>query len=285
MRDAGLEAPVLFDGAGYKFENLPEPEKWIQQQALAGATRRLLPGVFIRWDKDSDAEFIDVVEAQRRIATDLGALILVAVDVRWVARRTELVIEELQKCRFGAALVLGHRADPLSAGGAVEGLRHVAAKVERLFQFRCDHGSIGGMAFGAEHASIGLTTTTRHFATTEMRPRRRPGSSARLFVRSLLDWFLAHDVAGWTAAGRNVICHLPCCGGKPLSRFLDPDLDARWHNMNALADFARHILDAEPADRRIEFLNGCRDAVSQYGLAGFQGPEDPKAQLTNWVFS
>ncbi len=285
LRDTGLEAPLLFDGAGYKFENVPGPERWIQLQALADAAQYLLPGAFIRWDRDSDAAFVDIVKEQGRVAADLGAMMLLAVDVRWVARRMEMIVDALQSTGQAVALVLAHRADPLSEGGAVEGLRQVASNIERLFQFRNDHGSIGGVAFGAEHASFGLTTSTRHFATVEMRPRRRPGTSERLFVPSLLDWFLAHDVAGWTAAGIDVNCHLPCCGGNSLSRFLDPELDAKWHNMNALADLARHIFALEPSDRRIEFLRICREAVSQYDLAGLQGPEDPKPQLTSWVFS
>ena len=284
LREAGLEVPVLFDGMGYKEEKLPAPEVWVQQQARVGAARCLLPGVNVPWDKESDTAFVDIVQEQGRIAANLGAMILLAVDVRWVAKRQDLVAETLRSTDQAVALVLAHRADPFSASGAIPGLRRVASMVDRLFLLRSDHGAIGALVFGAEHASIGLTTTTRHFATAAMRPRRRPGSSARLFVRPLLDWFLVSDISGWTAAGNNVRCSLSCCDGDSLSRFLDPDLDARWHNMNALANFADFVLNAEPTDRATEFLNGCRSAVSQYGLAGLQGPEAPKAQLTSWAF-
>ena len=283
LRDAGLEVPFLFDGTGYAVENVPGPEQWIQQQVIVGAARLLLPGAFIHWDRDSDAALKQTVREQGRIAEDLGAMILLALDVRWVAKRTELVVDALQSTGQPVALVLAHRADPLSEGGAVEGMQRIASRIDPLFQLRSDHGAFGSVVFGAEHASIGLTTTTRHFATAVMRPRRRPGSSPRLFVRPLLDWFLVDDIAGWTAAGSNVVCPLACCHGASLGRFLDPDLDARWHNMNALADFADYILNAEPADRIAIFRNACRDAVTSYGLAGFQGPENPKAQLTSWA--
>ena len=271
LRDAGLESPILFDGEAYKEGTELRPEVWAQQQVAAGAVRVLLPGEFIPWDKDFDTVFSDIVREQGRIAADLDAMMLIAADVRWVAKRTQLVVDALQSTGQGVALVLAHRADPLSVAGAVPSLRRVASKVAGLFQLRGDHGVIGSAAFGAEHASIGLTTSTRHYATSAMGPRRRPGSSARLFVRPLLDWFLASDVAGWTAAGGNVDCHLPCCGGNSLSRFLDPDLDATWHNMNALDDFAGYVLNAEPAERPAVFLEACRSATSQYGLAGFQG--------------
>lgn len=285
LRDAGLEGPFLFDGMGYKGDNLYEPRTWVQQQSRVGAARLLLPGVFIPWEKDSEAALADIFKEQGRIADHLGAIILAAVDVRWVARKTDLVVDSLLSTGQPVALVLAHRADPLSVGGAVPGLRRVSSKVEHLFHLRSDHGSIGAVAFGAEHASIGLTTTTRHYATTDMRPRRRPGPSARLFVHFWLDWFLASDIAAWAAAGRHIVCPLPCCGGGSLSRYFDEDQDATFHNLNALAAFTEHVLGAESADRATEFLNACQDATLEYGLAGLEGPKDPKAQLTSWMFS
>ena len=285
LRDSGLEIPLLIDGMGYKFENLPKPEKWVEQQSRVGAARLLLPGVFIPWERDSEAAFVGIIKEQGRVAKDLGAMILAAADVRWVARKTDWVVDSLLSTGQPVALILADRGDPLSVGGAVIGLQRLASQIVLLFLLRSDHGSIGALAYGANHASIGLTTSTRHYAHSSSGAWRNPGSSARLFVRPYLDWFLAHVVAGWTAAGSSLLCPLPCCGGGSLSRYLDDDFDATWHNMNALAEFASHIVAAEPADRRAEFLNACRHAASQYGLAGFQGPEDPKAQLTSWSFS
>jgi len=180
------------------------------------------------------------------------------------------------------ALVLADRADPLAVGGAVAGLRWVAQRVPQLIILRSDHGAIGAVAFGAVHASIGLNTSTRHFATSAMRPRRLPGGSSRVFIRPLVDWFRSSEIAGWTAAGLDLSCRLSCCNGAELARFLDDDLDATWHNMNALADFAE-VLNVNAEDRGLEFLNDCRAAAALYGLAGFKGPENPKAQLTGWA--
>ena len=116
-----------------------------------------------------------------------------------------------------------------------------------------------------------------------MRARRVPGGSSRVFIRSLVDWFRASEIAGWSAAGVDLRCNLQCCNGAGLDRFLDEDVDATWHNMNALADFADVIFSVNEEDRAIEFLNTCRAAASRYGLAGFKGPENPKAQLTGWA--
>lgn len=248
------------------------------------AARALLPGIYLSWDAE-DHEFTRSVQEQSRIASALGAALLIALDSRWLARKTELTVEALRSADAPVALVLAHRADPLSPKNAVQGLRRLASRMESLSLHRSDHGAIGALAFGAEHASIGLMTSTRHYATQAMRPRRRPGPSARLFVRPLLDWFLASEIAGWTAAGKDVICPLACCSGMNLAMFDDPDLDATWHNMNALADFANYICNATASDRGVEFLQQCSSAARRYGLAGFDGPEKPKAQLTGWVLS
>ena len=46
---------------------------------------------------------------------------------------------------------------------------------------------------------------------------------------------------------------------------------------------AYYVLDADPLDRPSVFRQEVRKAVARYGLAGFNGPEDPKRQLTGWA--
>lgn len=285
LRDAGFAGAVLFDGTGYKRTDLPPVAGWIREQRAAGADRLLLPGVFLPWDKDDDAHLVSTVRAQARIAAHFDATVVLAIDAHWIAKKSDFLTDILRATEQPIALVLAHRADPLSLGGAVAGLRWLSARVPRLSVLRSDHGAIGAIAFGADHASLGLTTTNRHFATSTMKPRRAPGQSSRLFVRQLLDWFRASEIAGWSATGADITCGLRCCNGAPLSRFLDDDLDATWHNMIALADFADFVLNADPDDRGTEFLNECRSATARYGLAGFKGPENPKSQLTGWALS
>ena len=283
-----LGIPTFFDGLGYKPDQEPlDPKDWVRRQRRVGSVRPLLPGIFLHWDKDGALDsLIGIrVQEQDRIASSLGASTLVALDARWLTRRTEVLMKALQSMEAPIAIVLAHRSDPLAPQGAIQGLRRVVSRVDRLSVLRTDHGGVGALAFGAEHASIGLMTSTRHYATSDMGAWRRPGRSARLFVRPLLDWFLAGDIAGWAAAGNNFICSLPCCNGRGLERFLDPEADDETsHNMNALANFASYICNATAEDRVVEFFQQCHSAVSRYGLAGFKGPENPKAQLTSWSF-
>ena len=285
LRDCGFEKPVLFDGLGYAGKELPAPDRWVAAQANAGADRALLPGAFVPWDKEGCALLTTVIEEQARIAADLDATVLVALDARWLAKRYEMLTDALTSVEGPVAVVLADRADPLADGRAVMGLRWLAARLHHLSILRSDHGALGAVAFGADHASIGLTTSTRHFAASGMKPFRLRDDSARLFVRQLLDWFRAAQIAGWSAAGTDLLCALQCCEGGTLDRYLDADRDAMWHNMNALADFAEYVVNAPATDRSTVFLDVCRSAASRYGLAGIHGPEQPKAQLTSWVLS
>lgn len=283
LREGGFSVPVLFDGCGYAGQDLPPPAEWVALQAEAGADRQLLPGVYAPWDKDDNAGFKALAKEQSALSADLDAGMLIAIDSRWLVKKCDAVLEALLDSDRPTALVLADRADPLAVGGAVQGLRRLAQSIPQLSILRSDHGALGAVAFGAVHASIGLSTSTRHYATAAMRARRVPGGSSRVFVRSLVDWFRASEIAGWSAAGVDLRCNLQCCNGAGLDRFLDEDVDATWHNMNALADFADVIFSVNEEDRAIEFLNTCRAAASGYGLAGFKGPENPKAQLTGWA--
>ena len=284
LRPQGLDVPTLFDGMGYAGNELA-PEVWVADQRAANADRVILPGIFVSWAKTETASMSSAVLEQSRIASDLDATVLLALDARWIARRASDLVDVLSEVRCPIALVLAHGGDPLSLNGAVEGLRHLVRRVPRLSLLRTDHGGVGALAFGAAHASMGLTTTTRHFAASDMAPRRIIDNSSRVFVRSLLDWYRAAEIAGWSAAGTDFSCRLPCCLGATLSRYLDPDLDVTFHNMTAMADFADYILNADPSDRSRIYLEHCRAAIARYGLAGFNGPEKSKAQLNSWAFS
>lgn len=284
LRADGFEKPVLFDGTGYAGVDLPV-DRWVSDQRNAGADRALLPGIFLPWVKDDDSSLLKAVAEQARVAEDLDATMLIAIDGRWLARRHSLLGEALIAAERPAALVLADPRDPLAIKGAVAGLRSLAARAPHLSVLRCDHGGLGVVAVGGGHAAMGLSTSTRHFVATGMNAQRLVDNTARVFVRPVLDWYRAAEIAGWSAAGAQLRCSLPCCQGDSLARYLDRDLDATRHNVSALADFADFILGADPDDRATEFLNACRSAMSQYGLAGIHGPASPKPQLTSWVFS
>ena len=247
LRASGFEKPVLFDGMGYAGQEL-SVDKWVSTQHRAGADRALLPGVFIPWDKDDDTQLHRVISEQARIAADFDATMLIAIDGRQLARRHTALAAALIAAERPAALVLADPRDPLAIKGAVAGLRSLAGRAPHLSILRCDHGGLGAVAIGGGHAAMGLSTSTRHFVATGMKAHRLLDNTARVFVRSVLDWYRAAEIAGWSSAGAQLGCPLQCCRGESLARYLDGDLDATWHNMNALADFGDFVLNADPDD-------------------------------------
>ena len=183
------------------------------------------------------------------------------------------------------ALVLAGRGDPLSVSGAVAGLQRLASHIDDLSLLRTDHGGIGALSLGAKHASVGLTTTTRHYAPKFFNPHKDNEPSQRLFVPQLMDWFKALDIAAWAAAGLVFSCDLPCCDGLRLERFFDPDDDATLHNMTTLADLARRVVNAYGTEGLSYFIGECQAAMQNYGLGIVRGLEKPKPQLTSWALS
>jgi hypothetical protein len=65
--------------------------------------------------------------------------------------------------------------------------------------------------------------------------------------------------------------------------FLDTDLDPTLHNLTALSNLAEFILNAPASERAAIYVQECRRAAGEYGLAGNRGPERAKAQLTSWA--
>lgn len=286
LRTLGVDVPVFFDGLGYTGKELPPPEEWVRTQRQVGeTTQALLPGVFVHWDADGHTQVVATIREQGRIAADTKSSLLLALDARCLAKQTDVLIEELRAVGRPAALVLAGRGDPLSLSGAVSGLQRLASHVDDLSLLRTDHGGIGALSFGAKHASVGLTTTTRHYAPKFFNPHKDNEPSQRLFVAQLMDWFKARDVAAWAAAGLVFSCDSPCCNGAGLERFFDPDNDAALHNMTTLADLANRVLNADSNAGHTYFIGQCRAAMRNYGLGVVRGLEKPKPQLTSWALS
>lgn len=285
MRRSGFTKPVLFDGMGYASDKPFDPDSWVQSQSAAGADRLLLPGAYLDWDATSIEPLDKVVQEQSALAAALGVGALIAVDARWLSKRYKELTDGLASMGCPLAVVPASARDPLASGRAVEGLRWLSARVHDLALLRSDHGAIGAVASGARHAAIGLNGSNRHFVPPRKSAYAKPSSSARVFIPSLVDWFLAEDMAAWSVVELNLVCGLVCCGGESIGRYFDDQLDATWHNMCALSAVADQILDAERVDQPREFIDICSTATMLYGLAGVSGPVEAKAQLKAWAFS
>lgn len=286
LRALGIDVPILFDREGYRADEAPDPEEWVRTQLdVGGAARALLPGVLLSLDLDNPSEFTRAILEQGRIAEALGAVILVAVEAKVLGEHCDAFIDALGIAGRPVAIVLVDGGDPLALAGAVQGLQRCARQLSDMTLLRSDQGAIGAIACGANHASIGITTTTRHLTTINYPPRGRRDRSQRVFVAQAFDWFVARDIAAWRTTGLVFACDLTCCRGQTLDRFFDPDQDVRLHNMTTLAELAQAIIGADPSQRRELFIDWCIAATQLYGPGRVPNLVKPKPQLESWALS
>lgn len=142
------------------------------------------------------------------------------------------------------------------------------------------------LAFGARHASIGLTSGDRHlYPPGSGGPSgKRSDRTVRLFSWDLLDWFTAATIAGWSASEISIACNFGCCEGQPLARFFDERraIEAETHNRTVLAHLAAYVINAPDEDRRRLFASLCSEAVERYDRLGSMMIEPP-GQLAAWA--
>jgi hypothetical protein len=290
LRGSGWNTPVIFDRNGYDPRVSPvDTEQWFDEQAAAGADRLLTPGTWLAWEGGAETlERAVDIEAER-CSRHPDATAVFAIDHRWLTKSPMDLANALNGLGRTTALVLAHPTDPLSPNNAVQGLVALTRSVEALSILRTDHGGLGALVYGAQHAAVGLIGSHRHFVP----PNKTGGGktddrSARVFVRDLMDWFTGATIAGWVTERVNLRCHLGCCRGRSLARFFDPQYDgeAVVHNRLALSRLADEILDAPMEERRRRFSQVCLDAVELYGPMGkLSMVTEAKSQLNQWTFT
>ncbi len=291
LRDTGWDGTVIFDGNAYKMqEGAMDPNKWFLEQRTAGADRLLTPGLWVD-SASTSTTFEHQIEEEVNLARSFNATCLLAIDRRWFTKTSKLneMTFTLEGLDVPVAIVLGDKGDPMAYSGAVDGLVSSIKSIDKISILRCDQVGIGALAYGAAHASFGLTSSHRHVVPPGVSSFAKVNDrSARVFVRQLLDWFTASTIAGWSTTDVPLSCQATCCRGQAISRFLDDRLksEADLHNLTVLAGLAEEILCAPLEDgvRRQEFARICREAVSHYGTMGHWRTEiTPKRQLTQWA--
>lgn len=289
MRKRGWDCPVIFDRAGYDSKvSAIDPERWFDDQAQANADRLLTAGSWVAWDPTGDALKTAIEVEAKRTSNRLDATAVLAIDHRWLTKAPMDLARALLELDRPVALILAHPTDPLSVGNAVYGLLAVVKNVDDTSILRTDHGGLGAIVYGARHASIGLISSYRHFVPIGKSGGGKTGdTTARVFIREMMDWFTALTISGWGTMSWDLRCHLRCCEGQGFDRFFDPRFEqqAVVHNQTALAQLADDILNAPQDERRRLFAKMCSRAMDHYGAMGkLSMVTKPKQQLLQWAF-
>ena len=144
LRDSGFEGAVLLDAVGYAGRPI-DPVKWAREQAALGVDRKLMPGLYVPWTKGELGALGSAVEDECRVAKDLDATLLLAIDARWIANGIEAVIDALT-CGRPVALVLADSGDPLERKEAAANLRRLVVCHPGTALLRSDHGGLAARA-------------------------------------------------------------------------------------------------------------------------------------------
>lgn len=292
LRSRGWEGELLIDPAAYELEHslagtptLFGSDPWLDNQRAAQVAEYVSPGVYVP-ARDRNA-LVRGIESQTRWLEQAGSgRLSLAVHWRWLTVDLPAFTSELLGAGLPITLALADPNDPLGHAGAVKGLVKVLNEVPDVALFRADVGALGAIAHGATAGAVGTGTSVRHVV-----PPDRPAGGGRtgspsVFCPELLDWRLASVLAAFPR--RSVpICHLTCCQGQSLARFIGPGgtEEARRHNLHAVHDVARQILELDRTAQPVAFRNACRQALSALDRLelAVSTPQTPRPQLKAWA--
>jgi hypothetical protein len=216
---------------------------------------------------------------------------VIAVSHKWLTSSTaqRALISGLTSFEAPVGLMLGKDMDPLDNPRAVEGMVEVVQRVPNLALLRCDHGGLGGYAFGAIGASIGVGTSTRHYVPIGERSRKDLGDpTPRLLVGSLLHWWKGSRLAYYK--GDPLFDCAPCavCRGASLARFQDESLkmEAAAHSVEIWSTIGEQLVATDPSRRADAWIDLCKQAYDR--LAELEDRHDgllhpPSKQLRAWL--
>lgn len=161
------------------------------------------------------------------------------------------VIAAVKRSSHPVAVSLGHRSDPGSQPGVVEGLRRLVREAPDVSLWFTDLCGIDALAHGARAAAIGLAASHRHIVApgeTAHSPTVTDRSPNVLMPDLLRFRKSQHMTEQWFASTPAPTCDAPlCCNGQPLNRFDGSTEDrnaAHRHNVIQLMAMHRALLEA-----------------------------------------
>lgn len=262
-------------------------DEWLDRERSANVNEFLSPGEFIAV---SDTDTLKRVIAEQSVWTQAagGGRLVLYLDGRWLQNgREQAIIDSLEfdaDAGTPVAVALGDSGDPLKLTGAVAGYAHLVEAVPDIAVLRCDLGAVGGLAYGASWTSAGTGTANRHFQPpNKKKSSGAPGDVPSALVRQLLAFKIGTSLLA-LPKNRVPVCHLSCCGGKPLSRFNDKKwaAEVRAHNVETMAAIVSELLTVSDARQAGEWRRLCLAAVDARRALAAE-THDPNWDLTDQI--
>lgn len=245
-RQLNGSADVAFDGNRYSGSgrsygagNL-QPG-WLQAQDDLGLSFLTLDGGYIvDGDWDGIGRLLDAGAAGKQRFGDRVHVDL-AIDAKMLRHSPGRIVDLIGQSGCRVTLKLGHRTDPLARRDTVAALVQVLAANNRVSLGRTDLAGVGALAVGADHVSVGTTTSLRHVFP----PTKKSGGGGRnvdfaLIVPRALQFRQHVRVLEAIAADPDNprwVCLCGPCGGRSLER-IRTEQQAWEHSLSVVFDRA-----------------------------------------------
>lgn len=283
-----LAADDAKDGQQVLFSPEQSVETDLDAQRRNGASLAILPTGYVQGG--DRAALTAVLQAANLIDRD-DVILHLPLHYTW-AREPDVgkVIAAVNRSRHPVAVSLGHRGDPGSQKGVVEGLRRLVREAPAVSLWFTDLAGMDALAHGATACALGLSASHRHIVgpdQTGFSPNPADRSPNVLFPELLRYVKSGHMTERWFASRPAPECAKSCCGGQPIDRFDESRAHRRAaHRHNSLHLVDMHGAMMEAPSREAWWVDRLREAelahtrLSLYtGVAGLT----PQGALKEWI--
>ena len=227
-----------------------------------------------------------VAVLDQAVAAGQDVTAVLPVHTSWLRGDLSTFISEVSAHSVPIALVLEHRADPLSVLETVRGLVTLIRQVPAVGLLCSDVSALGALAFGASWAAVGVRTSLRHLYPADGGFGSPDGMPSALVDPALALIKVGKIAAAWAATPDNPVwaCFCSVCHGRTLDWLLSATAEqANQHTFELLLDRRDGLMSLPGPLREQSWRAKCASAAFQYEALALVGVAwDVPRFLRNW---
>jgi len=250
----------------------PFDPSWLEGQRKLGVPRVLSDSGYIG---PGDVRAL-VATLDNTVAAGQDVTAVLPVHTNWLRRDLSTLIAEVAAHRVPIALVLEHRDDPLGVLETVRGLVSLIRQSRDVGLLCSDVSALGGIAFGASWAAVGVRTSLRHlYPVNDGGFGHQDGTPSALVDPALALIKVNKIAAGWAATPDDPTwaCYCRTCHGRTLDWLLFATThEANQHTFELLLDRRDGLTNLSSGPLREQSWRAqCASAAFQYEALALNG--------------
>lgn len=232
-------------------------------QVVVAPSRRIPAGDTDALSAQLDETYELLDDTRHMTGTALAGL---ALDARWLGNDadTETLASRLGDLRHVVAIAFADPYDAVNSRDRVRNLRLLVSTAD-VALLRSDLAAIGAWSYGAQFASIGLSSTVRHIPVPLAgSSRARHDPTPHVLVPGCLGWVKGSALY---FAGDHPALRCPCrvCEHRPLARLGDEspqrNEEALLHSFHVWNEIAYDLRGARTDERAVGWHRICKQAL------------------------